>query len=106
MSGIDEQIPDVPVCPICEGRPSFWILYPTRTRTGKHGWYWLHSDEYLKNDTTSDRLVSMSVPNGRYTTLDEIVIVVCQQKRNKWHSFTSETSTFQEVLQQARRLER
>lgn len=106
MSGIDEQIPDVPICPICEGRPSFWILYPTTRRTGKHGWYWLHSDKYLETDSTSDKLVSMSVFDGEHTTLEEIVIVACRPKNREWHSFTSETSTFQEVLQLARRLER
>lgn len=106
MSGIDEQIPDVPVCPTCGKKPSFWTLYPTVRRTGKHGWYWLHSDKYLETDSSSDKLVSMSVFNGRRTTLDEIVQVVCRPKRSKWHTFTSETSTFQEVLQLARRLER
>ena len=106
MSGIDEQIRDIPMCPKCGERPSFWILYPTIEQTGVHGWYWLHSDEYLKDDAISDKLVSRSVPNGEYTTLDEIVNVVCLPKRGECHSFTSETSVFQEVLEQARGLER
>jgi len=105
LSGVDEQILDVPICPVCGGRPSFWILYPTIERTGRYGWYWLHSDEYLETDPTSDKLVSMSF-EGSSTTLDEIVLVVCRPKRDKWHKFTSEHPTFQEVLQLARRLER
>lgn len=106
MSGIDEQNRDVPMCPICKDIPNFWILYPTMIQTGAHGWYWLHSDEYLKEDKSSDKLVSRSVPNGRHTTLDKIVNVVCLPKRGECHSFLSKTSTFQEVMEQARRLER
>ena len=104
MSGIDEQDTDVPICPLCKERPSFWILYPTIERTGMHGWYWLHSDEYLRENPTSDKLDSMSFEK-KSTTLDEIVLVVCYSEKDKCHEFTSEHPTFQEVLQLARRLE-
>lgn len=106
MSGIDEHIPDVPVCPTCGERPSFWILYPCKEQTGEFGFYWLHSDNYLERDPDSDKLVSMTVTGGKRTTLDEIMRVVCQQRRGSGHSFASEHPTFQEVLKLARKLER
>lgn len=106
MSGIDEQIADVPVCPLCKERPSFWVLYPTMVRTGEHGWYWLHSDKYLKLDLDSEKLVSASMHEGKSTTLDEIMQVVCHPQGGPSHIFTSKHPTFHEALQLARRLEK
>lgn len=108
MSGIDEQ-ESVPVCPLCKNTPAFWILYKDRGGLGHKGWYWLHSDEYLKKKPSFNKLVSMTSHNGSRITLDEIVVVVCRPSDiigGIQHKFTAESPTFQKVVQVARRLER
>lgn len=107
MSGIDEQCV-VPICPICEKIPAFWILYKDGGGIGYDGWYWIHSDEYLKNKPSFDKLVSMKSYNGNSITLDDVTVVVCRPndiKRDEQHKFTAESPTFQKVMKVARRLE-
>jgi len=106
MSGVDEQIRDIPICPVCGEKPDFWILYPNMERTGVNGWYWLHSDKYLDENSSCTKLMRETSFSGMCTTLKEIVCVTCRPKRYRKHVFTSEHLTFQEVLQHARRLEK
>jgi len=106
MSGVDEQ-ESVPICPICKAMPAFWILYKDRGGRGYDGWCWLHSDEYLKEKPTLDKLVFMVSHDGRKITLDEVVVVVCRPNNiitGAQHQFTAESPIFQEVLRIARRL--
>ena len=102
MSGIDEQIRDIPTCPLCNGVPSFWILYPTMARNGTDGWYWLFSDAYLERNTKHIKLTPKRGHRGK-ATLDDIVYVVCSDNNN--HMFEIEHSLFQEVIRCARGLE-
>ena len=36
MSGIDEQIRNIPKCPICEDEPEYWVLDTTITGNGSN----------------------------------------------------------------------
>jgi len=106
MSGIDEQISDIPDCPNCGERPNFWVLYPDAERTGLNGWYWLHSDKFLGGEHHFSKLSVKGGLGGIRPTLNDIVRVVCSAGNAAHHVFTSEHLVFQEVLQLARRLER
>ena len=51
MSGIDEQIIEIPVCPVCDKRPPYWTVY-----VDGYAALWFYSksyvegkEEYMKN---------------------------------------------------------
>ena len=102
MSGIDEQILDVPICPGCRDVPNFWILYPTMVQNGMNGWYWLFSKAYLSRYTEHSELTVRAGSYGRKPTLDEIVCVTCSGSSN--HEFVASHLVFQKIIQHARRL--
>ena len=104
MSGIDEQIRDIPICPACENIPNFWILYPNTKQSIGDGWYWLFSDAYIERHTAYTKLMSMEGYFKRVTTLDDIVCIICGSY-NK-HEFITDHPVFQEVIQYAMRLEK
>jgi len=104
MSGIDEQMRDIPMCPICENVPSFWILYSTMEQDAENGWYWLFSDAYLKRNTGYIKLTSKEGYRGGKSTLDDIVCIVCSDDNN--HEFVADHLVFRKVIQCSRRLER
>ena len=103
MSGIDEQIRDIPMCPACDNIPLFWVLYPNMEQNVKDGWYWLFSDAYIERHTEYSKLMSKESYLKRSPTLDDIVCIICGSYDN--HEFVTDHPVFQEVLQLARRLE-
>lgn len=103
MSGIDEQIQDIPLCPICRNMPHFWILYPTMEQDVGNGWYWIFSDEYLENKVKYTKLMPMEGYHRKKPTLDDIVCILCGNYNN--HKFMTDHPVFQEVMECARRIE-
>jgi len=101
MSGVDEQ-GSIPVCPICESIPDFWVLYANVDGSAINGWYWLNSDEYLKKHPHDNKLICMPNRDKIMPTLDEIMCV-CHSSGRELHKFISEDLTFQKVLRAARR---
>lgn len=104
MSGIDEQCRDIPMCPICENVPRFWILYPTMDMSSLDGWVWLFSDAYIKRNTEFTKLTFEGGFAGRQATLDGIACIVCSDDNS--HQFVEKQLVFQKIIQRSRRLER
>lgn len=108
MSGIDERVIDIPVCPECGKGPSYWSLFPKKTEYAYDGWAIVFSKAYLlKEGFNYGRLVY----SGTCKSLDEIVSIKCRPQGycgavNSRHSFTKHTETFKQVMRLARRLER
>ena len=44
MSGIDEVLREIPICPVCGGRPDYWTIRGTRGIPV----LWLFSEKYRK----------------------------------------------------------
>jgi len=103
MSGVDEQNPNIPMCPICEGVPRFWILYSSMEQTSASGWYWLFSDDYINKNPNYIKLTSKAGYSGEKITLDDIMCIICSDDNN--HEFVAEHSVFQKVIYCSRRLE-
>lgn len=106
MSGRDEEpIRDIPICPSCEEKPDLWLLYPTARQIGEFGWICLASDDFIRKKAGYTKLVMKKTFMGRYTTLDNIVCVVCSNSRNhRFHTFPSGHPVFSQVLKYARRI--
>ncbi len=103
MSGIDEQNRHVPMCPICENVPMFWILYPTMAENSTDGWYWLFSEIYAKRHGHT-KLECKEGDYRRRPTLDDIMCIVCSDDNN--HKFVADHSIFQKIIRCAERLEK
>ena len=103
MSGIDEQIRDIPICPICGNIPYFWVLYPNIQQDIGNGWYWLFSDAYLERNVDYTKLMAKEGYHKRSPTLDDIVSILCGNTDN--HAFTANHPVFRKVIQNARKLE-
>jgi hypothetical protein len=103
LSGKDEEpIRDIPICPRCGKMPTYWTLYPTMNQTAKNGWFWLHSDSFIKRNPIWKKLSPQRALNSGYPRLGNIVCVICTDSK---HVFTAEHLTFQKVLQKAKRLD-
>jgi len=101
MSGIDEQ-DGIPVCPMCESIPAFWVLYADEDGKAINGWYWLNSSVYLEKHPSDDKLICMPSHHGFLPILDDIKCI-CHSAGSELHKFTSEHVTFQKIMRVARR---
>lgn len=104
MSGKDEKPEkDVPICPKCQRRPNFWILYPDKGGTGINGWFWLFADNHLERRGEYTKLVSRRSLEGEYSKLENVIRIMCSSGDPGYHTFLPEDLVFQKVLQCAER---
>jgi hypothetical protein len=104
MSGREEEPErDIPICPRCGRKPDFWILYPITDTSGRNGWYWLFSDEYMKKHNRFKKAVLNKGSDGRRPKLNDIIYLVCRLDGGGYHSFGVEDPIFQKVLRQTER---
>jgi hypothetical protein len=108
MSGKDERVIDIPICPKCGEMPSYWSLFPKKTKYAYDGWAIVFSKVYLLEEGFDRGRV---VYSGTCKSLDEIVSIKCRPQGycgavKSRHSFAENTETFKQVMRLARRLER
>lgn len=96
-----ESDQDIPICPICERRPDFWRL---RTLSIGADWFALYSNKLMKQ-LDYNKLVVKKLSMEIYTTLEDVIAVVCSSGAPMPHVFTSAHPVFEEVLEQAKRFE-
>lgn len=107
MSGKDERVIDIPVCPGCGEEPSYWSLFPKETEYACTGWVIVFSKDYLITEGFNHERLEFS---GTCENLDELVRIKCRPRGydrgdKLRHSFTKNTETFKRVMRLARRLE-
>lgn len=107
MSGIDEQrLEDIPICPKCGERPSFWILGLEKT---EDSWFWLYSDVYMGSYKEDTRLEKGGLNSLMHTfDLSDVDYVRCRpvdDYLDNKHNYYPESKEFTEVMLMARREE-
>ena len=103
MSGKDERrIFDIPICPICERKPNYWILTDGENDEAPSAG-WILSTEYVKNSANYSKRVIIRRGKMRYgfpNFLESIKFVYCtwQLMRSGKHTFERGSVVFNKVL--------
>lgn len=103
MSGNNERVFDVPVCPTCQERPAFWIL--SFGESVHDGWLWLFSKKYLSKSTFYETLHKGSNPSHGDVALENIGSVACRVDNDRavanQHTFRLGHPVFNSVISYA-----
>jgi len=105
MSGLDEQISDIPKCPECGGKPWFWILSVDNLRGFDSKWLWLFGNDYLITEKEShEKRISNYSKYEPFCNIDDVISVQCRPKDDEldhMHKFEVDSPTFNEVIKYA-----
>lgn len=105
MSGNEERIFDIPICPECGEMPAFWIMnFSTSTNDGS---LWFFSEEYIKMSLNYSKLHVGIRPRRSLLNLDNIRQVRCRRDNGlphvSQHYFHPGHPVFEAVIESARR---
>ena len=107
MSGKDERVTSIPICPICGEEPDYWSMFHAISEDEDGGYALVFSKNFLLSEGFNfERLVYY----GMRENLDEIVSILCKPKfvgsYKPRHHFARGSETFKRVIKAARRLEK
>ena len=106
MSGIDEYYTqNIPICPLCERRPAFWILM---SDIYKDNWIWLYSIEYSDKCYDDGRRLEdgKALPSHFSLSLEKVDNIRCRHWEDSSklvHHFYPKDAIFKEVMEHAMR---